>query len=147
MKTTVKPPKKLSKLIMLALNDLIKVENSKVYRVDMDNWHTGRYIGEKCNVCFAGSVMAKTCKTPINKMANLTDFGSQWCNCFLALNNIRNGDLTEALNNFYGLSFDNSRFWGFKTDFQIENLRYENDPTEFKNAMCDVAAMLESLGL
>lgn len=36
-----KLPKKLSKLLYVALNDLEEIEKDKNYQVDMEIWHSG----------------------------------------------------------------------------------------------------------
>lgn len=55
---------KPSELIMLALEDLEKVEKlPRIYKVDMDSVHEAvedRYGRSRCEVCFAGAVLAQT---------------------------------------------------------------------------------------
>lgn len=53
-------PDKISELLKLAMIDLEKVEADPRYKVDMLEWHTPRE--NKCEVCLAGSVLAKSLK-------------------------------------------------------------------------------------
>jgi len=67
---------KPSELILIALEDIKKVERSKIYKIDMSTWHTIRHeyeTGEDneeprkeprkvCYVCEGGAVMAMTLK-------------------------------------------------------------------------------------
>lgn len=145
MKTKVKPPKKLSKAILMALNDLALVEQDPRYKVDMSWWHFEDREIAKCHVCFAGSVMAKTCDTPINKEIGPSEFDREWMNTFRALNAIRSGYVEDAILSFYGFLDDS--YYGFYESFADNQLKYSQNPTEFKNAMCDVAMMLESHGM
>ena len=62
--TKLKP----SKLIDIALQDMLACNNDSRYRVSMEAWHfphsdfTGQ--NPSCEVCLAGAVMAKTLKAP-----------------------------------------------------------------------------------
>jgi len=49
-------PDKLSDIILIALEDLRKVERSKKYKVYMGVWHSPNGV---CSVCFAGAVMSQ----------------------------------------------------------------------------------------
>lgn len=51
-------PKKLSDLIEVALADLDACESDERYEINMHVWHDVK--GDKCSVCLAGAVMAKT---------------------------------------------------------------------------------------
>jgi hypothetical protein len=57
MKT--KLPDKPSELLMVAMIDLEAIQNSPQYRLNMGEWHTPTPDGF-CEVCFGGSVMAKS---------------------------------------------------------------------------------------
>lgn len=142
-----KPPKKLSAAIMMALNDLALVKKDPSYKVNMGSWHTP-YDTDLCHVCFAGSVMAKEFGSDPTEELNPFDFGSEWASVFYALNDVRVGLVASALRRFYSPGIEDSldEFKGFSRDLCDECLSFENDPEEFKNAMCDLAAMLESLG-
>jgi len=146
----IKPPKKLSALIWLALGDLVKVEKDKRYQVNMTSWHKPEF--GRCNVCFAGSVMAKTLKTAHKFDADLNsvDFSYEWKLAFQALDAVRQGEIYDALDCHChtDLSFKFLKsFYGMENDFWDEQISYYSDPKEFKEAMADIAVMLESHGL
>ena len=138
-----KAPKKLSQAIMLALNDLALVEQDSRYKVKMDEWHIKN--NNKCEVCFAGSVMAKTCEVPLNELTCPSDFSADWNIVFRALNYVRLGEIHRALNMMY-LDGSFGNYYELSVDFFANNLSYENDTEEFKNAMLDVAMMLKVNG-
>lgn len=113
-------PKKLSDLILLALEDLEAAERNPRFKIDMKDWfhvkNATRYRdGEtrlnhsltsetaQCTVCFAGAVMAGSLNG-VEKSLNLRDEGYMTPYDFgkndrklQALNSIRTGDVTQAL--------------------------------------------------
>lgn len=88
-----KLPDKLSKLILLGLDDLTKAERSKDYEVDMENWHTPNSI---CRICFAGSVMAFSLGADRETKAYPSDFGKEVKEKLFALDEARNGEFASA---------------------------------------------------
>lgn len=96
-------PNKPSKLLMLAMTDLEKVEADPRYKVNMSKWHEPN---GKCSVCLAGSVIAKTLKvnpgnyiTPYGQTLKDTEvvFSYETDKALLALNSLRRGDILLAL--------------------------------------------------
>jgi hypothetical protein len=59
-KKPVRLPNKLSALLRIAVKDAKACEADPRYKLAMDTWHTPRSPGGVCEVCLAGSVMAKT---------------------------------------------------------------------------------------
>lgn len=105
-----KLPNKLSKLILVALEDLEKVESmTEKYRLRMNVWYSpdfGR--GGKCNVCFAGSVMAmrlnaheKRPRYPFSNDICPDGFSENNRSKLMALNQIRCGDIYDTLFDFH----------------------------------------------
>lgn len=104
----VKLPNKLSDLLELAVRDLTAVEKLKSYKVNMADWHVvpNESFSGKCEVCFAGAVLARTCK--LNK---LTDDGYQFVfsrgkaleGKMVALDLLRLGDIHQAIREAHGL--------------------------------------------
>lgn len=145
-------PRKLSDLILLALDDLAKVERSKKYQVNMGTWHDPNFDDQSqypCQVCFAGAVIAKTLRTEPNREATPEDFPPPTSNRLLALDALRSGNLYAALLNM-GLPFLKA---GVVAD-AAESLRlmdqltpYEFDRRGFKRSMRKVAAFLQERGL
>ena len=147
----VKPPERLSEAILMALHDLVDAEEDPSLDVNMGAWHQPyfRETKEFCYVCFAGAVMAKTLKTPVNESVTPGNFSERWERTFNALDSIRIGEVDHALRHFYGNRIQYSvyeTFHNFSIGFFLEELDYRKSPEEFKNAMIDVAAMLESMG-
>lgn len=97
-----KAPKRFSTAILMALNDLALVERDKRYSVNMSQWHHPTWSGDTsvCEVCFAGSVMAKTHNAPEDRFLYHNDF-PEWENIFSALDCIRQYNLLGALTWFY----------------------------------------------
>lgn len=99
---SVKLPNKPSALIRLALRDLRRVEATPGMKVDMGSWV---YQNKVCHVCFAGSVMSKTCGLKnVEVWEDLSQIcGEENANKFLALNSLREGGIGDAFE-FMGLS-------------------------------------------
>lgn len=95
-------PNKLSKLLTVAMIDLELVEQDSRYKIDMGEWHTPS--GSKCEVCFAGSVMAQTLKIPEwvyvdspDELPARSDTNNVSLKLKLeAINSLRSGDLIAA---------------------------------------------------
>lgn len=50
---------KLSTGILQAIDDVIAVEKTEEFAIDMDDWYRGDRTGGPCEVCFGGAVMAR----------------------------------------------------------------------------------------
>ena len=89
---------KLSELLNLALDDIELVNNDYDYAINMNTWHTREYEHEQCEVCLAGSMLAKTFgfgKGHIESLKGLTTLETR--NKLQAIESIRIGDLEDAL--------------------------------------------------
>lgn len=132
------PPKKLSKLIRLALNDLSKVERSSRHRVDMKSWHHPVYLGKSlvptCYVCFAGSVMSKTLKCDLESYQTPENFSDPWIDAFRILDAVREGYLPLKVQD-YGI------------DSHREVPQYKSGNSPWRKAMWKIVKELESVGL
>lgn len=143
----VKLPLKLSDNIELAVRDLSAVERSKQYQVNMGLWHEGYErpkIGEpaqKCSVCFAGSVIAKTLKAPIeDNVFDLDEtFSAHNAARFRALNDVREGDVEYALS-----QLGRKLPFGMKSDVEVPD--YADDAEGFKKTMKQLAKTLRAVG-
>lgn len=164
METTVvkypEAPKKLSALIKLALEDLLKVEASPLYMVDMNEWH--RPYGEQCIVCFAGGVMASRLGTDPRKRAFPADFPANWAMAMAALNYVRSGFVLAALVTMW-FSADNEDDPTTEQEMlngakarkvlldggipeRIKVQDYDLSPLDFKARMAEIAQRLEDIG-
>lgn len=90
-------PDKLSELLMVALKDLEKAEESPKHQINMRTWHGGSTEHEECEVCLAGSVMAFTLNTPHNEPSYPGLFSINTMRKLLALNHLRVGNVAAAL--------------------------------------------------
>ncbi len=95
-----KLPNKPSRLLSLALEDLVITERSKKYCVDMGAWHRPDVNdGDICVVCFAGVVMAQSLRIPRDEYIGQLDgrFSDSHASKFRALNEFRYGHIEAAL--------------------------------------------------
>lgn len=122
------PPEKHSEMILLAIQDLERIERDKRYQIDMDShWHQPN---SHCSVCFAGAVMAKSLKVSRDETFEYDDFGDDWEEVFSFLDHIRLG--------FWNDGFNERRFPNIKD--------YKDDPKDFKFQLRCVAAWFKSQG-
>lgn len=110
----MKPPKKLWKLLELAMTDLAKAERSKKFDVDMSEWMS---TNGKCSVCLAGSVMAFSldgvakCEaegwTHEGRKSLGIDYFPGWDGALLAIDSARSGMMFRAYDQATGMdAFD-----------------------------------------
>ena len=145
-------PKKPSALLRLALDDLAKVERDKRFVVNMNEWFKSN---GHCQVCMAGSVMAKTLGVPIgeristweNRTCNLDHFPVKVYNKFLALNEFRQYCFMYALE-YLGVPDKKIKLaCAALQALGMPRIEYEDDRTAFKRNMRRVASVLEKHGL
>lgn len=124
----MKSPEFLSDLVELALNDLMVVEQDPEYRVNMKNWHT--YIDDEtvCEVCLAGSVMAKSLKISQDISCTPSMFTNGWDEAMCSLDLVRVGRLEDALLR-WGHSYKTCRNLALGIQPPPE---YSEDPDGFK---------------
>jgi len=129
-------PNKPSELILLALKDLILVECSKSYEIDMGEWHTPRSsFNDKCLVCFAGAIMAKTLKIDASEDVDPTDFSNATHSKLESLEFFRMGEVGDAFE-ILGRSYTK----GLEFDRNITH--YATNAGKFKREMRKLAADL-----
>ena len=88
---------KLSGLLNLALDDLELVNKDKKYKINMNYWQK-KQKGKQCEVCLAGSVLAKTFNVPKISLDCLEgEVKEETMNKLWAIDSIRDGDLLTAL--------------------------------------------------
>lgn len=142
-----KLPNKPSALIMLALKDLINVEQNKKYEIDMRTWHEPEIIGDKttkCAVCFAGGVMAMTLKIASKVKMAPNDFDVDTENKLCAIDNLRTGDLQSAFEQLK-LSYNNEAFKPYIPE-KMDIVEYHINPKIFKKEMKHMAMKLKAIG-
>ena len=87
-----------SEMILQALDDLKKCEDSPAYHIDMSSWHSD--ISGKCHVCLAGSVIAQRTDIPPSEEVSPADFyqyNETLYNKLCALDSFRHGRIEEGL--------------------------------------------------
>ncbi len=87
-------PRKMSALLRLAVKDAQAVEKSKKYVLAMGTWHEP--YRNKCHVCLAGSVMAKSLGCSPDKELRPYDLPARTRDALLAVNEMRQGDFAGA---------------------------------------------------
>jgi hypothetical protein len=140
-------PKTPSKLIRLALHDFRKIEKDKRYRINMGDWHSPRSIGEGrhtrqvCQVCLAGSVMARRGGCRPDEEFSVWRMHDTNQNALDALDSFRIGNVVEAL---YVLGYDMPEK-GLRAHERITP--YCINPGKFKRDMRKLATRLKKAGL
>lgn len=154
IETKVKPPEKLYQAILIALKDLEAVEKDYRYNVNMNlTYHSPTSFGLKCNVCFAGSIMAKTLDCPINEVVHPSYFKDQkWNHTFKALDSIRSYDLESAIMEFYQEScyeiINKHKLYNFNLRKDLDcSITYGVDSKKFKENMLIIAKRLKKIDL
>ena len=136
-------PDKPSELIRLALRDLFYVAYDPDYAINMNYFHTGcldpAWDG-KCQVCFAGAVMAKTLNVPVDRHAIPEDFDDDTNYKLDALDSFRDGLIDMGLD-----------VLGLRTPEGMESARdievFRDNPMQFHDDMESLANDLEGYGL
>lgn len=131
-------PDEPSALIRLALRDLEKAERSRLYTIDMDNWHLPNGV---CKVCFAGSVMAFSLGARRHDRVEPEDFDNDTRRKLIALNYFRSGRIE------YGLLTMGRSLPPGVPDWDRSIRPYADDPSTFKSSMRSMAKMLAKAGL
>lgn len=135
-------PDKPSDLIRLALHDLELVEQDPRYKVDMGEWHQS--YRNKCEVCFAGAVIAKSIKANYKKRLYPAFFDDDTQQKLLALDSLRTGKIAFGLYYFY---YPKNPPDGWSDDGFGEVSGYRQDPKLFKEQMFELSCALEGAGL
>ena len=96
-------PDKPWELIRLALHDLELCEASPRYKINMGTWHSADLTKRNvCNVCLAGSVMAKSLNIKFNQDVYSVAWsslcgGRKTIDKLLAINDFRVGNIFRAM--------------------------------------------------
>lgn len=137
--TTRELPDKLSALILVALEDLEKAEASSRYNISMAIWHLPKQ-DRPCGVCLAGSVMAFSLGADPNEPCTPSDYSSRIEDKLCALNMVRSGQLSAALEYMEQGGRGRGRFPNER------RVLYEISPDTFKAQLRDLAGRLARAG-
>lgn len=142
MKNKNRLPDKPSELILAALADLTVVaRKTRTYRVNMGEWHNP-HIGNKCNVCLAGSVIANRLMVSPGEDAYPGIFDNDTRLKLRALNTIRSGNIQDFL---FNLPTSPTHPAGVPVCVPVAI--YEASPKNFRRDLRRIAAMLAKAGL
>jgi hypothetical protein len=131
-------PDKPSELLTLALADLESVESDPRYVIDMDLWH--KPYRDRCAVCLAGAVIARTMGESPRVMLTVADFPEAISPKLFALNDFRMGYISLALSDL-GIRKPSSIPAG------VHVTPYNIDRDKFFADMGAMAALLREHGL
>ena len=146
-------PEKPSELIRLALHDMELCEQDDRYIIDMDAWHVA--FENKCYVCLAGSIIAKSLSADIFRSAVPRDYNTEIIAKLLAIEEFRlgyvyNGIRLLVLEQFMSKGpdylfelFDSLNYKYVDRDI----IKYEENPEKFTRQMHKLADDLERVGL
>ena len=154
-------PKKLSKLMRVALADLAKAERSKYVHIDMGAWikinnntNYDKYTVPKnksvleifestpnCSVCFAGAVMVYSLDNPF-----IHNFDGKTQSKLFALDDVRNGNVASALG--FVASQTQVNLWKERHGEDTFNApQYTDNPKIWRKHMWKIVRKLERIGL
>lgn len=129
-------PNKPSEILELALQDLDLCELDPDYKINMGQWHTG---GEICQVCLAGSILAKTIGVPKNISFDPKGF-SPSIRCKMDfLEYVRLGYIGKAYNHL-----QRKRPVGVFSEVSVTY--YHTDPIKFKTDLRNLISHLKEHG-
>lgn len=137
-KKPVTLPDKPSALIRLALQDLEKAEKSRLYAIEMRDWHAPKGV---CEVCFAGSVMAYSLGAKRHDLVTPRYFDDDTRRKLIALNFFRCGRIEDGL-----CEMGHSLPAGVPS-WDSSICHYADDHKHFKSSMRSMAKMLAKAGL
>ena len=131
--------------ILQALHDLAACERSKRYKINMCDWHSGAGgFGPKCEVCFAGAVMAKTLKCDLSSDHSPWDghFDDDASNKLVGLDHAREGEWCDFLFSFKVPVEMRGALRDMLWDKFKDHPDYDYDKRAFKIRMRSVALLL-----
>ena len=96
---------KLSELLEVAVNDYKKITKDNRYCFEPNLWHTKQYIhkssSNRCNVCLAGCVIAKTLDIPSHKETDPKEFDFRTENYLYAIDSFLHCRFYTMIESFY----------------------------------------------
>ena len=147
-------PATLGELLELAIDDLERAERDPGYIISLEQaWHHA--VADGCAVCMAGAVMAISLKAERRVRLEPRDFNEITKRKLLAINAMRVGDITLALD--YVNPDNSAEQWSKARDLSTNPFdgderdgsqeAYEAGPEDFKARFRQLAAKLKEAGL
>lgn len=141
---TKKLPNKPSKLILLALKDLELVEKDERYAVNMHTWHRPK--DGICQVCLAGSVLAKSLKFSNEEYTNGVYFESNFEKSegekLSFLDRVRMKSRLMIPNIYFQIE-DDVKVKLSSEIYELPYTNYESNPSEFKTYLRELAKIFK----
>jgi hypothetical protein len=91
----------LHEVLRLALDDFTAVLGDARYSINLNAWHVP---SGRCEICLAGSVIARSLGAPVDLWLNPDDFTDDIEVRLMALDNLRSGNVLGAVSHLYGES-------------------------------------------
>lgn len=151
--TLFKRTRKLSVLLKIALEDLIKCEKDKKYKINMSVWYIDN---SHCSVCMAGSVLAQSLRKDTNKVIKslcnkdqidlmpqdyyIINDDNDIESKLTAIDSLRQGDIDEAILRL-GLDYPKTEI-----DLYTDVIDYRTSPSLFKRDIRRLIKYLEKHG-
>ena len=133
MNTTqeTRPPETLSELLDLGIRSMRSLDRETYFPESMA-WHEKPNEDEPCYVCLAGAVMAAVFKP--DDHGNPSSYDDKWKECFMALEDLRTGDVVWAQKKMGGSLEDVSERLRY-TDIENKNFVGWDETEEFLGEM------------
>ena len=136
---------KLSQLLRIAIDDATWAHQSDQYVLNMDWWHRSDEFGQPCEVCLAGSVLARRSSMSSHNDV-VPDQVPRFSKAMYALDCLRCGDIEDAL---YTLDQDMSIPAGLVSKWDVPPLSDNPSSDEFakwRDSLLKLANHLEEHG-
>ena len=133
-------PDTLHELMLVAIDDLERAEETNGYKVSMGCWHEP--LNGSCHVCFAGSVIAFSLSTGRNEDKAPCDFDCGIEHKLEALDYVRSGLVKDAAE---GMGTATTLLSTLPESLEVVD--YHQDPVKFKTQMRLIASWLGALGV
>lgn len=148
-------PDKPSELLRVALTDYFSIKQDLRYKINLKIWHSPENGHLSiCQVCLAGSLMAKTLKVSIGDTLRPSEFNSDIQSKLLAINDFRRGNISLALKKLkilnLNLNVSADELGYIEEDIFIEfnkNIVNYKKPELFEAYIQDLIGILEAEGL
>lgn len=139
-------PNKISELLTLALNDLLKVEKLKDYKIDMSHWHGP--VQDKCRVCLGGCTIVGQGISDPTRGIFPNEFPIVTENKLRALDRLRQNMINKAVRLIYKDKADNVMRATFNSlDFMLPNHpTYKRDRLKFLRNLRWLARKFKAAG-
>jgi len=140
-----------------AIKDVIKVEKSQFFKIDMQTWGTQtsevalKVAGQKvnmCSVCFGGAVISQNYED-YSTYVSPEQFEAPIRDTLYSLDSLRSYQYRLAIHKFFGSEMskeEKNELAKSLEDLNLKEIRYYKNPTVFKSNMRKIVKHLRKLG-